>query len=71
MSLPAHIRKAPGQKWKDVSDVPEMAFQNAGFALRSMHATGLPTPLTNDDLLTLMVAIREFVPAVGTYLDGE
>lgn len=60
----------PMDEWKDVSDVPELAFQNVGYAIMSMDKTGMPTPLTQEDLRVLLVVLRGYVPRVGDYLDG-
>lgn len=57
--------------WQDASEVPQEIWDNAAYAVRRMYEDGQPTPLSRRELRGLLVAVREFVPSIGTFLDGE
>lgn len=59
------------EDWRDIADIPSAIAQNAAFALRSMDATGQPTPMTREEVRAALIYMRESSASVGAYLDGE
>lgn len=57
--------------WKDAEDVPQVVFDNAGFAMLKIAQLEVNTPIRHDEVRAILCALRPYSIAVSNYLDGE